>query len=66
MPLTEQTRGMIGAREFGLMRDGVVLVNTARGAVVDARRAHRALAGGKVAACALDVWENEPPGDCRC
>jgi phosphoglycerate dehydrogenase-like enzyme len=63
VPLTEQTRGMIGAREFGLMRDGVVLVNTARGAVVDERELYRALAGGKVAACALDVWENEPPGD---
>jgi phosphoglycerate dehydrogenase-like enzyme len=63
VPLTEQTRGLIGAREFGLMRDGVVLVNTARGAVVDEQDLYQALASGKVAACGLDVFENEPPGD---
>jgi phosphoglycerate dehydrogenase-like enzyme len=63
VPLTEQTRGLIGAREFGLMRDGVVLVNTARGAVVDSAELHRALVSGKVSACGLDVYENEPPGD---
>jgi len=45
------------------MRDGVVLVNTARGAVVDERELYRALVSGKVAACGLDVFENEPPGD---
>jgi len=63
VPLTEQTRSLIGRREFGLMRDGVVLVNTARGAVVDERELYRALVSGKVAACGLDVFENEPPGD---
>lgn len=63
VPLTEQTRSMIGRREFGLMRDGVVLVNTARGAVVDEQELYRALAGGKVAACGLDVFASEPPGD---
>jgi D-3-phosphoglycerate dehydrogenase len=63
VPLTEQTRSLIGRPEFGLMRDGVVLVNTARGAVVDERELYRALVSGKVAACALDVFENEPPGD---
>jgi phosphoglycerate dehydrogenase-like enzyme len=60
-PLTDQTRGLIGRREFGLMRDGVVLVNTARGAVVDEDELYRALARGKVAACGLDVFEHEPP-----
>lgn len=63
VPLTEQTRSMIGAREFALMRDGVVLVNTARGAVVDERELYRALVSGKVAACGLDVFASEPPGD---
>jgi phosphoglycerate dehydrogenase-like enzyme len=62
VPLTDQTRGLIGRREFGLMRDGVVLVNTARGAVIDEAELYRALAGGKVAACGLDVFEHEPPG----
>jgi D-3-phosphoglycerate dehydrogenase len=63
VPLTVQTRSMIGRREFELMRDGVVLVNTARGAVVDERELYRALVSGKVAACGLDAFENEPPGD---
>lgn len=63
VPLTEQTRGMIGAREFDLMRNGVVLVNTARGAVVDESALYQALVAGKVGACGLDVWEHEPPGD---
>jgi phosphoglycerate dehydrogenase-like enzyme len=63
VPLTEQTRSMIGRREFGLMRDGVVLVNTARGAVVDEQELYRALVSGKVAACGLDVFAGEPPGD---
>jgi phosphoglycerate dehydrogenase-like enzyme len=63
VPLTDQTRALIGAREFGLMRDGVVLVNTARGAVVDERDLYQALVSGKVGACGLDVFESEPPGD---
>jgi phosphoglycerate dehydrogenase-like enzyme len=63
VPLTDETRSLIGRREFGLMRDGVVLVNTARGAVVDEQELHRALTSGKVAACGLDVFETEPPGD---
>jgi phosphoglycerate dehydrogenase-like enzyme len=63
VPLTEQTRAMIGRREFKLMRDGVVLVNTARGAVVDESELYRALVSGKVAACGLDVFASEPPGD---
>jgi phosphoglycerate dehydrogenase-like enzyme len=63
VPLTEQTRAMIGRREFELMRDGVVLVNTARGAVVDESELYRALVSGKVAACGLDVFASEPPGD---
>lgn len=63
VPLTEETRSLIGKREFGLMRDGAVLVNTARGAVVDERELYRALVSGKIAACGLDVFEDEPPGE---
>jgi D-3-phosphoglycerate dehydrogenase / 2-oxoglutarate reductase len=63
VPLTEQTRSLIGRREFGLMRDGVVLVNTARGAVMDEQELYHALVSGKVAACGLDVFASEPPGD---
>jgi len=63
VPLTPATRGLLGPREFGLMRDGVVLVNTARGAVVDEPALYQALLAGRVAACGLDVFEREPPGD---
>lgn len=62
VPLTPATRGLLGPREFGLMRAGVVLVNTARGAVVDEPALHQALLAGRVAACGLDVFEREPPG----
>jgi phosphoglycerate dehydrogenase-like enzyme len=61
VPLTDATRGLIGAAEFARMRDGVVLVNTARGAVVDETALHAALVGGKVGAAALDVFAAEPP-----
>ncbi|WNI16463.1 NAD(P)-dependent oxidoreductase [Actinacidiphila sp. ITFR-21] len=61
VPLTDATRHLLGAREFGLMRPGVVLVNTARGDVVDERALDDALASGRVAAAALDVFPREPP-----
>jgi D-3-phosphoglycerate dehydrogenase len=61
VPLTEGTRNLIGAREFDLMRPGMVLVNTARGAVVDEHALYDALLGGRVGAAALDVFSVEPP-----
>jgi phosphoglycerate dehydrogenase-like enzyme len=61
VPLTESTRNLIGAREFDLMRPGVVLVNTARGAVVDEHALYDALLDGRVGAAALDVFSVEPP-----
>jgi phosphoglycerate dehydrogenase-like enzyme len=61
VPLTERTRHLIGAREFALMKPGTVLVNTARGEVVDERALQDALATGRVAAAALDVFPTEPP-----
>ena len=59
-PLTDETHHMIGAREFGLMRDGVILINTARGAVVDEAALVEVLRSGKVASAGLDVMEQEP------
>jgi len=60
MPLTPQTRGLISKSAFGLMKDGVYLVNTARGKVVDQPALIEALKKGKVAGAALDVFEEEP------
>jgi D-3-phosphoglycerate dehydrogenase len=61
VPLTDTTRGLLGARELGLMRPGSVLVNTARGAVVDDEALYDALKGGPIGACAIDVFATEPP-----
>ncbi|MEM2739070.1 MAG: phosphoserine phosphatase SerB, partial [Candidatus Bathyarchaeia archaeon] len=63
VPLTEQTYHMIGKDEIMKMKDGVYLVNTSRGAIVDENALFEALKTGKVAGAALDVYEKEPPDD---
>jgi D-3-phosphoglycerate dehydrogenase len=61
VPLTDETRHMIRSREFEKMKNGVFIINTSRGAVID----HGALVNGlrsrKVAAAGIDVFEKEPP-----
>ena len=59
-PLTPQTRGLLSEREFGIMKDGVYIVNTARGKVIDQMALIEALQSGKVSGAALDVFEEEP------
>ncbi len=60
-PLNEETRGMIGAREFGLMKSGVIVLNVARGGIIEEQAMLDNLTSGKVAGGAFDVWSEEPP-----
>lgn len=60
-PLTEETRGLIGAEELAMMKSTAVLVNTARGAIVDERALHEALTAGELHGAGLDVFAEEPP-----
>ncbi len=62
VPLTPETRGLIGERELGLMKPSAILINTARGAVVDEEALCRALAARRIRAAGLDVYAEEPIG----
>lgn len=60
VPLTEQTKHMIGPEELGMMKSTAYLVNTSRGPVIDEAALAGALHGGRIAGAGLDVYENEP------
>jgi D-3-phosphoglycerate dehydrogenase len=61
-PLTSKSHHLLDRRAFGLMRDGVLVVNTARGGLIDEAALVDALEAGKVGGAALDVFEEEPIG----
>ena len=61
VPLIDETRNLISDREFAKMKDGVKILNVARGGIINEKALEKALNSGKVAAAALDVYESEPP-----
>ena len=63
VPLTDSTRGMIDARRLAILRPTAVLINTARGELVDETALRRTLQEGRLAAAAFDVFATEPPTD---
>jgi len=62
-PLTATTQGMIGEAEIARMKEGVRLINVARGGIIDEAALAAAVASGKVAGAAIDVFTSEPPKD---
>jgi len=61
VPLSEETRHMIGFNEISRMKDGAFLINTSRGEIVDEKALLEALKSGKLGGAALDVYTTEPP-----
>jgi glycerate dehydrogenase len=61
LPLTEQTRHMIGATELASMKRSAILINTARGGLVDEAALAEALQNGVIAGAGFDVLSKEPP-----
>jgi D-3-phosphoglycerate dehydrogenase len=65
MPANEQTRGAINAETIALMKSSAILVNTARGAIIDEEALADALEAGRIFGAGLDVYAAEPPTDSR-
>jgi D-3-phosphoglycerate dehydrogenase len=64
VPKLKDTAGLINKKAFDQMKEGVMIINCARGGIVDEADLNEALKSGKVAGAALDVFESEPPGVC--
>jgi D-3-phosphoglycerate dehydrogenase len=63
LPKTKESANMIGAAEFAKMKNGVRIINCARGGIINEEALYEALVSGKVAGAALDVFSEEPPTD---
>ena len=63
VPKSKKTIGLLNKQAFEQMKDGVMVINCARGGIVNQDDLYQAITSGKVAGAALDVFETEPPGD---
>jgi D-3-phosphoglycerate dehydrogenase len=63
IPLTPETKHIIGEKEISLMKDGVIIINASRGGTIDEQALYNGLISEKVSSVALDVFEVEPPSD---
>ncbi len=63
IPMTDQTKGMIGSAEIAKMKNQVIIVNCSRGGIVDESALAAALSEGKIRGACIDVYEQEPPVD---
>ena len=63
LPLTPETDGLVGEKELGLLPPGAVLVNVARGPIVDEKALYEALSSGRLHGAGLDVWYRYPKGE---
>jgi len=59
-PLSDETRKLVGARQFALMKPTAYFINTARGPIVDEKALHEALSTNRIAGAGIDVFEHEP------
>ncbi len=63
VPLIEQTRNMLSEKEFQKMKNGIYIINAARGGLIDEKALYDNLKSGKISGAAIDVWEKEPCTD---
>jgi phosphoglycerate dehydrogenase-like enzyme len=63
LPLTDETRGMIGKEEFALLPPDAIVVNVGRGPVIDQEALYNALKNGNLHSAGIDVWYNYPPDE---
>ena len=61
LPLNDKTRGLLGKAQLWKMKPSALLINASRGGIVDEHALHQALKSNRIAGCALDVYETEPP-----
>ena len=61
VPVTDETRGMFNAEKFGLMKDSAIIINTARGPMINVPDLAEALKNGVIAGAGIDVYDHEPP-----